>query len=61
MRLNGEDAWESYLKLCGMGGVYGYFETLERAGIPNPLEPETVKRTAAFVEKQAKILEEKLA
>ncbi|MBR5410681.1 MAG: M3 family oligoendopeptidase [Clostridia bacterium] len=56
----GEDAWESYLKLCGMGGVYGYFETLERAGIPNPLEPETVKRMAAFVEKQAKVLEEKL-
>ena len=59
-QLAGEDAWGSYLKLCGMGGVYGYFETLERAGIPNPLEPETVKHMAAFAQKQAKILEEKL-
>ncbi|MBR5426921.1 MAG: M3 family oligoendopeptidase [Clostridia bacterium] len=54
------DGWDRYLKLCGMGGVYGYFETLERAGIPNPLDPETVRSTAAFVERHAEVLREKL-
>ncbi|MBO5076374.1 MAG: hypothetical protein J5584_02110 [Clostridia bacterium] len=53
MKTEGEDAWGSYLKLCGMGGTYGYFETLKRAGIPMPLEPENVKELAAFVEEQA--------
>ena len=52
----GEDAWGSYIKLCGMGGRYGYFETLERAGLPLPLDPETVKETAEFVERHAEVL-----
>jgi M3 family oligoendopeptidase len=58
--VEGDDAWGSYLKLCSMGGMYGYFETLERAGIPNPLDPETVKATAAFAERQAEVLKAKL-
>ena len=52
----GEDAWGSYLKLCGMGGRYGYFETLERAGLPLPLDPGTVRETAEFVERHAEVL-----
>ena len=52
----GGDAWGSYLKLCGMGGMYGYFETLSRAGLPVPLEEKTVKELAGFVEQQAEIL-----
>ncbi|MCR5688635.1 MAG: M3 family oligoendopeptidase [Clostridiales bacterium] len=52
----GGDAWESYLKLCGMGGRFGYFETLDRANLPNPLDPENVKALAAFVEAQAEVL-----
>ena len=48
----GGDAWGSYLALCGMGGQYGYFETLERAGIPNPLREETVKEITEFVRGQ---------
>ena len=52
----GGDAWGSYLNLCGMGGQYGYFETLERAGIPNPLREETVRDTVAFVKAQAEKL-----
>ncbi|MBQ9416919.1 MAG: M3 family oligoendopeptidase [Clostridia bacterium] len=56
----GEDAWGSYLKLCGMGGMYGYFETLERAGIPLPLREENVKELASFVEEQTQLLKEKL-
>ncbi len=59
-QLAGEDAWGSYLKLCGMGGKYGYFETLERAGIPMPLDAETVKQTAGFAEKQAEVLKAKV-
>ena len=59
-QLEGGDAWGSYLKLCGMGGMYGYFETLERAGIPKPLDPETVKELAAFAEAQAEALKKKL-
>ena len=53
MKTEGEDAWASYLKLCGMGGMYGYFETLKRAGIPMPLDPENVTALAAFAEAQA--------
>ena len=60
MKEEGKDAWGSYLKLCGMGGMYGYFELLERAGLPNPLEPETVKELAEFAEKQAEVLKSKL-
>ena len=59
-QVEGSNAWESYLTLCGMGGMYGYFETLERAGLPNPLKPENVKELAAFVEEQAKLLEQKI-
>ena len=49
--------WQDYLTLCGMGGRYGYFETLQRAGIPNPLRPETVQSAAAFAERHAAALE----
>ena len=56
----GDDAWSSYLKLCGMGGTYGYFETLKRAGLPLPLEEETVKETATFAERYAEILKQKI-
>ena len=53
------DGWNDYLTLCGLGGQYGYFETLARAGIPNPLQPETVKEAAAFCEAQAERLKQK--
>ena len=52
----GGDAWGNYLTLCGMGGRYGYFETLERAGIPLPLKAETVRDTAAFAERRIEAL-----
>ena len=58
--VEGENAWENYLALCGMGGKYGYFETLERAGLPNPLDPENVRALAAFAERQAEILKSKV-
>ena len=60
MATEGEDAWGDYLKLCSMGGMYGYFETLERAGIPNPLKPETVKSAAEFIERRIDELSGKL-
>ncbi len=55
-QMMGEDAWGTYLALCGNGGKYGYFETLERAGIPNPLKAETVKDIAEFAREQAAYL-----
>ncbi len=60
-QLEGGSAWESYLTLCSIGGKYGYFDTLSRAGIPVPLEEETVRSTAEFVEKQAEALKAKLS
>ena len=59
MQAEGGDAWGSYLKLCAMGGRYGYFETLEKAGIPMPLDAEMVKSIAAFAEHRAMELREK--
>jgi len=59
-KTEGGDAWGDYLKLCGMGGMYGYFETLSRAGIPCPLDEETVKATAEFAEKEIAELSSKL-
>ena len=61
IKTEGGDAWNSYLKLCSMGGMYGYFETLDRAGIPRPLDPETVKEIGEFVETQAELLKSRLA
>ncbi len=58
MQTEGGNAWASYLKLCGLGGMYGYFETLKRADIPMPLEPETVKELATFAGVQAEKLKE---
>ena len=56
-QLEGGDAWGSYLSLCGM---YGYSETLKRAGLPMSLEAETVKEIAAFVRKHAEVLKQKV-
>ena len=54
------DAWERYLNLCSMGGMYGYFETLDKAGIPRPLDPQTVRETAEFVSDMAERFKKKL-
>ncbi len=54
------DAWPHYLTLCSIGGKYGYFETLQRAEIPVPLNDEVVKTNAAFAEQYAAVLKEKI-
>ena len=59
-KVEGGNAWESYLTLCSIGGKYGYFETLGRAGIPIPLDESVVKATAEFAEKHAEELKSKL-
>ena len=53
------EGWRDYLSLCALGGQYGYFETLERAGIPNPLQTDTVREIAAFCEAQSAILKDR--
>ncbi|MBO4277938.1 MAG: M3 family oligoendopeptidase [Clostridia bacterium] len=55
-QVEGGDAWSDYLTLCSIGGKYGYFETLSRAGIPLPLKEETVRAAAEFCEKRAEEL-----
>ncbi|MBO4878679.1 MAG: M3 family oligoendopeptidase [Clostridia bacterium] len=57
--VEGGDAWNSYLTLCSIGGKYGYFETLEKAGIPVPLDENVVRETAEFCAKQAEELKAK--
>ena len=52
--------FEAYLALCGLGGKNGYFETLEKAGIPNPLLEETVKNVASFAEAHAETLKSRI-
>ena len=59
-KVENDGAWEHYLTLCSIGGMYGYRETLERAGIPFPLSDEMVKSTAEFVERQAEVFQSKL-
>ncbi len=54
------DAWPSYLKLCSLGGKYGYFETLRKAGIPIPLEEDVVRETGDFADRYAAVLKEKI-
>ena len=60
LKTEGGDAWSNYLKLCSMGGKYGYFETLEKANIPIPLNDEVVKEIAGFVKKHSEELKEKI-
>ena len=59
-QVGGGDAWADYMKLCSIGGKYGYFDTLKKAGIPVPLDEGVVKETAAFCEKHAEELKAKL-
>ncbi len=58
--VEGGDAWGSYLRLCSIGGKYGYFETLGKAGIPVPLDESVVRETADFCAKQAEALKAKI-
>ncbi len=59
-KTEGGDAWGKYIGLCSMGGKYGYFETLEKAGLKMPLNDDVVKEMADFAEKEAEVLKEKL-
>lgn len=46
---NSAQAWEDYYKLCKSGGSRGYFETLEYAGLSNPLKDGSIKKIIDFV------------
>jgi M3 family oligoendopeptidase len=59
-KLEGGDAWGDYLTLCSIGGKYGYFETLEKANIPIPLNDEVVKELAEFADRHSKELKKKI-
>ena len=57
---NHEEAWNGYLSLCAMGGKFGYFETLEKAGLDNPFKEGTVKKVADEIRKVIAEFEGKL-
>ncbi|MBQ1555302.1 MAG: M3 family oligoendopeptidase [Clostridia bacterium] len=59
-QLTSGDGWKHYLDLCAIGGKYGYFETLERAGIPVPLSDGVVKEIADFARLHAEQLKARL-
>ena len=60
LEVNGENALERYFNLCALGGKYGYFETLGRAGIPVPLSEEAVKNAADFVKEHSEVLKSRI-
>lgn len=45
MKKDRAQAWKDYYKLCQAGGSRGYFELLQMAGLDNPFEEGTVKKT----------------
>lgn len=44
-----EQAWADYMKLCRIGGMKGYFDTLEYAGLRNPFVPGNVEKSISGV------------
>lgn len=42
---NHQKAWKKYVKLCKLGGKYPFTELLAKAGINNPFENGTIKKT----------------
>lgn len=44
-RTNKEKAWESYYKLCRLGGTKGFLGLIEEAGLKSPFEDGTIKET----------------
>lgn len=46
---NRDAAWNDYLKLCRSGGMRGYFDTLEYAGLCNPFVPGSVAQSVSGV------------
>ena len=43
MRKDRKEAWDSYLKLCRLGGSLGYFDLLAAVDLNNPFREETVR------------------
>ncbi|MBO4356473.1 MAG: M3 family oligoendopeptidase, partial [Clostridia bacterium] len=59
-KVEGDEAWDDYLKLCSFGGKYGYFETLRKANIPIPLNEDVVKDIAQFASDHTEDLKSKI-
>ncbi len=51
MREDRQAAWNSYMKLCSLGGSLGYFDLLNEAGLKNPFEEDTIREVAEGVSK----------
>ncbi len=60
MRRDRKEAWDSYLKLCRLGGSLGYFDLLQAAGLNNPFREETVRDVTAGVKEVLAELEKNI-
>ncbi len=55
MKVNREEAWNSYYNLCRKGGSIGYFELLESAGLSNPFADGTIEKIAKSLYEDLKL------
>lgn len=60
MRRDRKEAWDSYLKLCRLGGSLGYFDLLQAAGLNNPFREETVRDVTSGVKEVLAELEKNI-
>ena len=60
MRKDRTGAWNSYMKLCSLGGSLGYFDLLKEAGLKNPFEEDTIREVANGVAEVLKEMEQAL-
>ena len=60
MREDRQAAWNSYMKLCSLGGSLGYFDLLKEAGLKNPFNEDTIKEVAGGVSKILQEMEKSL-
>ena len=60
MRKDRTGAWNSYMKLCSLGGSLGYFDLLKEAGLKNPFEEDTIREVANGVAEVLKKMEQAL-
>jgi len=44
-----EKTWDKYMKICRLGGKYGYLETLKMAGLASPFDENNLKSISEFV------------
>ncbi|WP_067847046.1 M3 family oligoendopeptidase [Alicyclobacillus mali (ex Roth et al. 2021)] len=60
MQENSAEAWESYLRLCGLGGSRSFLELVSEAGLRSPFEESTLADVVPRIRDVLRHLEAKL-